>query len=186
MSVANALRATLAVAPLFIAVWSPAILAESPDPEASPNERSVLQSEVSGSISKLEDEMLLVCDGSTFTVAPTSQSNASVTDNQGYMVSGTATATAPINLEFQVRLRIVGSDAEMSMPPIAAPTINSGNGWWYKVKDLKISENEISGKIKMNWFISSSFRIDRRTGSISSEGGFSGICWKEDLQKRAF
>jgi len=136
--------------------------------------------------SKPETEMLLVCDGSTFTVAPTSQTNALVTDNNGYMASGSVTSSRPASVGFQVRLRIIGGDAEMNIPAIAAPTISNGNGGWYKVKDLKIGENEISGKIRMNWFDSSIFRIDRRTGQITSEGGFSGTCRKEDLQKRAF
>ncbi len=133
-----------------------------------------------------ENEMLLVCDGSTFTVAPTSQTNALITDNSGYMASGSVTSSRPASVGFQVRLRIIGGVAEMNIPAIAAPTISNGNGGWYKVKDLKIGENEISGKIRMNWFDSSIFRIDRRTGQITSEGGFSGTCRKEDLQKRAF
>lgn len=135
---------------------------------------------------KPDTEMLLVCDGSTFTVAPTSQTNALVTDNSGYMASGSVTSSRPTSVGFQVRLRIIGGDAEMNIPAIAAPTISTGNGGWYKVKDLKIGENEISGKIKMNWFNSSIFRIDRRTGQITSEGGFSGTCRKENLEKRAF
>jgi hypothetical protein len=172
----NKLKRAIGYALPFAALLSSPVLARN-----SPSEV-----EAGTGAPRSENEMLLICDGSTFTVAPTSQTNAFVADNRGNMVTGSATSTAPANVGFQVQLRIIGNDAEMHLPAAAAPRISAKNGGWRKVKELQITENQISGKVRTDWFDSSSFRIDRRTGSITSEGGFSGTCRKQDLQQRAF
>ena len=170
----------------MIALWPSIALAQNSAPEVAASEAS-LQSDQSSSVNEPENEMLLVCDGSTFTVVPTSQTNALVTDSHGNMVVGSATSSAPANVRRQVQLRIKGGSAEMQVPELGGLAflfiVNAG---WYKVKNLIVGGDEISGKVRFGAFDSSKFRIDRRTGSISLQGVFSGNCRKEDLQKRAF
>lgn len=147
------------------------------DPVAQPQEPG----------SKPETEMLLVCEGSRFTLVPTSQTNAIVTDNRGNLAVGSATSSAPANVAVQVRLHVKEGVAEMQVPSLGGPAfvfvVNAG---WYSVKNLIFGDDEISGKVKFGVFDSSKFRIDRRTGAISLQSVFAGTCRKEDLQKRAF
>lgn len=132
-----------------------------------------------GTASQPENEMLLVCTGTTLTSTPTSQTSAIVSDNSGNMALGSATSSSIQNAQVQVRLRIAGENAELFVPA------GYNNAGWRKVKNLKIGSDEISGKISY-WLTQSSFRIDRRTGVMTTSNGFEGNCIKEDLQKRAF
>jgi cytoskeletal protein RodZ len=170
----------------MIALWPSIALAQNLAPEVAASEASSQSHQSTSPINEPENEMLLVCDGSTFTVVPTSQTNALVTDSHGNMVVGSATSSAPANVGFQVQLRIIGEKAEMNVPAIAAPAIKGGNSGWYKVKNLVVGEHEITGKVSFNFIASSNFRVDRRTGKMTTKAGFSGTCRKEDLQKRAF
>lgn len=129
--------------------------------------------------SQSENEMLLVCTGTAMMSTPTSQTSAIVSDNTGNMAVGSATSSSIQNAKVQMRLRIVGDNAELFVPAVYA------SAGWRKVKNLKISSDEISGKISY-WLVESSFRIDRRTGIMTTGRGFEGTCSKEDLQKRAF
>jgi hypothetical protein len=130
-------------------------------------------------VSQSENEMLLVCTGTTLRSTPTSQTSAMVTDNSGNMAVGSATSSSIQNAQIQVRLRITGEEGELFVP---AGFMNSG---WRKVKKFKMGADEISGKISY-WLTQSSFRIDRRTGIMTTSNGFEGNCIKEDLQQRAF
>jgi len=129
--------------------------------------------------SQPENEMLLVCTGTTMMSTPTSQTSAIVSDNSGNMALGSATSSSIQNARVQVRLRISGENAELFVPA------GYNNAGWRKVKNLKIDEDEISGKITY-WLRRSNFRVDRRTGIMTTSGGFEGLCRKEDLQQRAF
>lgn len=109
------------------------VIAQNPPLDAAVSDTAAQPQELG---TKPETEMLLVCDGSTFTVAPTSQTNAFVTDNRGNMAVGSAASSAPANVGFQVRLCIIGEKAEMNVPAIAVPAFSRGNLGWYKVKTL--------------------------------------------------
>ena len=159
-------------------LWSFAALAQNsnPDPSAS---QTLPQSSQSSSNNETESEMILLCTGSTLTSTPTGQTSAIVSDNNGNFAVGTSTSNDIKKDVIQVRLRVIGANADFFVP---AGFNNSG---WRKVKDLKIGNDEISGKITY-WLNKTTFQIDRRTGVMTTSGGFEGICKKEDLQKRAF
>lgn len=132
------------------------------------------------------EEMLLVCEGSTLTNLTTATTTARLADNQGYAVDGRASTSEPRSVDYTVHLRIRGSAAEMTVPALVMPEFNSSKSGWLPVKQLVISENEITGRVRYNFLSSSTFRIDRRTGDITSSGGFRGKCRKQDLTQRAF
>lgn len=130
-------------------------------------------------------DMHLICDGQS-AANMASSSTANVTDNEGYSVNGIATTSRPTVIAMSLQFRVVDGVAEMNLPRIAAPQISSSKGGWYQVKDLKVTDDQITGKVRFNFVNSSSFRIDRTTGILTSAGGFQGTCAKVDRAERKF
>lgn len=60
----------------------------------------------------------------------------------------------------------------MRLPSSVVPDMTSNKAGWFKVKDLVVNDREIMGKVAMNFLASSRFRIDRRTGVMTSSGGY--------------
>lgn len=131
-------------------------------------------------------DMLIICDGSAVAMAPESTTTMGVTDNQGYSATGSAVTSSPATLAFTAQLRIEGGEARMNLPAFAGPEISSSKGGWYRVKGLSVDDRRITGKVVWNFLSSSSFEIDRRTGTMTSSGGFQGQCHAADLEQRAF
>lgn len=136
--------------------------------------------------SPASEELFLVCDGGTAANATTSTTNAIVRDQYGNEVSGTASTSEPTNVNFRVQFRMLNGAAEMNVPTVATPQLRGGQAGWFPVKKLVVSDTEISGNVSYNFMSSSRFRIDRRTGIMTSSGGFNGTCVKRDLSQRAF
>lgn len=134
----------------------------------------------------IDSELLLVCEGGTLSNMQTAETYVSAYNNRGYRVDGNATTREPGRIDYSVKLRIRDGIGEMSVPDLVVPELSSGKQGWFPVKDLKIGDDEISGRVRFNFVSSSSFRIDRRTGDISTSGGFVGKCVKQDLSQRAF
>ena len=59
------------------------------------------------------------------------------------------------------------------LPRAIVPPINSGgaDGWW-TLSDPKVTEAEITGKLRLNPFNKPVVRIDRQTGDIEVQGSF--------------
>jgi len=162
----------------LVLFWPTTALAQNSNSEVSPSDTHSL-SNPSSYVNESENEMHLVCTGSTLTSTPSGQTSAIVSDSNGNFAVGTSTSNDIKKDVIQVRLRVIGANADFFVPA------GFNNAGWRKVKDLKIGNDEISGKITY-WLNKSTFQIDRRTGIITTSNGFEGICKKEDLQKRAF
>lgn len=76
-------------------------------------------------------------------------------------------------------------DGKASLKPPMIAYYKGRDGWW-EVRELVVTDTEIGGRIKYNMFASDRFRIDRRTGELTSTGGFSGQCRKLEKTERAF
>ncbi len=131
------------------------------------------------------DETLLVCDGTSRGNQVTSRTTGSMFDNRGNSATGYAVTTEPGTVAFRVQLRIKDGKAEMNTPPGPSPWWGGGKAGWYPVKGLAITGDEISGRVQYNFATASRFRIDRRTGTITTDK-FTGTCVKQDLSQRAF
>lgn len=134
----------------------------------------------------MADELLLKCDGTSLARLNTSTTTADVRDSNNHSATGEASTTEAVRIPFQVMVRIKDGTAQMNVPGLAAPEINDGKAGWFPVKSLIVSDDEITGKVRFNLFASSTFRVDRRTGAISTSGGYTGSCVKQDLSQRAF
>jgi len=74
----------------------------------------------------------------------------------------------------------------LSVPAALLPPIHGGKRGEFRVRELQVSERDITGKIKINLLNNSSFRIDRISGRLTSSGGFQGDCEPEDVTRRKF
>jgi len=127
-------------------------------------------------------DLNLTCPGATLV---RNGSAVTVQDNAGYSVNGVATSSGMQSVSFTVRVRIKGGVAQVNIPPSVTGGA-SGKAGWFNVKNLLVSDDEISGLVRIGLLSSSRFAIDRRSGIISTDGGFSGQCRKDDEAARAF
>lgn len=91
----------------------------------------------------------------------------------------------------QVNLWIDGAEGQVRMPRSMVPPLHGGSGGWFKIKSLRVTENEITGSVGVNFANRPKIRIDRITGNISISGkvgDYSGRCSKYDpaTVQRAF
>jgi len=129
----------------------------------------------------------LICSGQTAANIASETTTANVTDNRGYAASGSATTSRPTAVSMAVQFRIIDGKAEANVPRFAVPALSGGGkGGWYPVKDVKFTDDQITGKVRYNFMDSSTFTIDRTTGILTSSGGFQALCTKVDRAERKF
>ena len=110
--------------------------------------------------------------------------------DRGY-VGATISGTRSVGFEDQVSMRIDGTEGQLRMPRSMLPPIHGGSDGWFKLKNIKISDGEITASVAVSLINSPKLRLDRYTGAISlsgKSGDFAGRCRKFDPAKaeRAF
>ena len=89
----------------------------------------------------------------------------------------------------RVLFELVEGQARLHLPKALITAVNSGgeDGWW-PVADLKVTDEAISGRIRINVINKPSFRIDRYNGDIDLQGlqPFRGQCESRLGQERKF
>jgi hypothetical protein len=132
----------------------------------------------------------LVCLG---TGAATRQTNTTVSawDNDGGFGSANVVGNRSVPFDDQVNLWIDGDEGRLRMPRAMLPAIRGGEDGWFKIKSIKITENEITASVAVNLVNNPKLRIDRVTGAISisgKSGDYSGSCERYDpaTVQRAF
>lgn len=133
-----------------------------------------------------QDELLLICEGTMIADVGGSSTTASVSGSYGQSATGQAYTTRTGQVGVSVQFRMVNGQAQINLPSAALPALNSAKEGWLNVKDLSISDTQIAGKVRLNFLNSSRFRIDRRTGVMTSDGGFQGVCQKQDVRENRF
>lgn len=131
-------------------------------------------------------ELNLICRGSGRTMTAVGRETGVVRNNQGYAVQGQNVRESLVDYETTAGFRLTGEIATMRVPNMFLPPIAGGRGGWFKVKDLRVSDSEISGKVAINFMNTPSFRIDRITGELSTQYGFQGQCDAQDVTTRRF
>lgn len=126
----------------------------------------------------IDGRLDLVCLGGGSANKQTS-SQAYVSDNYGNSASGTITGTERVGFDDQVNLWIEGSEGRLRMPRTMLPLLRGGDGGWFKIKNIKIEANEITGSVAVNVINNPKLVIDRRTGVLSlsgKAGSYVGSC----------
>ena len=89
----------------------------------------------------------------------------------------------------QLDVDIQSNKGKVRVPRRFLPAFHGGDGGWFDVQELAISDVEITGKVAINFAQHPNLRIDRRSGSVALDGkvgSFSGQCEKFNPDQRAF
>lgn len=125
-----------------------------------------------------EAPIALVCSGGGSANKVTT-SSAEAWDNHGNTAGATITGHRSQGFEDQVDLVIDGENSRIRMPRTMLPPVRGGEGGWFKLKNLKITDVSFSGSAAVNFMNSPKVFVDRRTGTISisgKAGDYSGRC----------
>lgn len=126
----------------------------------------------------MEGRLDLVCLGQGSANKQTS-SSAYVTDNYGNSAWGNVVGNRSVPFADQVNLWIEGDEGRLRMPRSMLPPLRGGEDGWFKIKDLSVTDDEITGSVAVNFINNPKMIIDRRTGLIrlSGKGGdYIGEC----------
>lgn len=132
----------------------------------------------------------LVCDGGGAANRTTS-TVAHGWDNNGNSASAVVTGRRSVGFEDQLQLWIEGGQGKARLPRVMLPTLHGGDGGWFEIKDIRISDNEITGSVSVNVINHPKLVLDRMAGTVSlsgKAGQFNGRCRKFDpaTAERAF
>lgn len=132
----------------------------------------------------------LVCDGGG-TANKTRSTSAYGWNNRGDSASAVVVGRTQVGFEDQLQLWIEGDQGKARMPRTMLPKLHGGDGGWFDLGDIKVSDSEITGTVKVNFMNHPKMVLDRLTGTISLDGKagqFNGRCQKFDpaTAKRAF
>lgn len=116
-------------------------------------------------------------------------SSANIYGSNGASASGWGTSTRSQGFAGQVDVNLFGGDDRIRLPRIMLPAAHGGANGWFKVKELMVTDREITGRAALNLVNTPKFRIDRTTGAFEISGlngAFSGTCRKIDRDKPLF
>jgi hypothetical protein len=121
----------------------------------------------------------LICDGSG-EVSDTETSYNSNYDRKGHDTK-TSTSQTIVKRPFSgtAQVDINGPMARVKLPNAMLPPISGGDDGWFAMSELQVSDQEIAGKIRINFLNKPKVEIDRRSGVISIASGlnsFEGRC----------
>ena len=111
----------------------------------------------------------LVCLGKG-SANKTASTTAFATNSQGQTAWGQVVGTRAVPFDDQVNVELSGSAGKIRMPRTLLPAIHGGDAGWMEIKHLKISDQEITGSVGVNFANHPKLRIDRLTGTISIDG----------------
>ncbi|NTU92852.1 MAG: hypothetical protein HGB29_01385 [Chlorobiaceae bacterium] len=81
-------------------------------------------------------------------------------------------------------VEIAGGMGRIKLPEPMVPPLSTRDEGWFKINDMVVTPDVITGKIKVNFLNNKALRIDRRSGLLTidgSSGSFSGQCEATDL-----
>lgn len=122
----------------------------------------------------------LVCDGGG-SANRTTSAQAFAWDNSGGSANAIVTGRREVGFEDQLQLWIEGDQGKARMPRTMLPPVHGGDGGWFMIKDIRVSDNEITGTVEVNFMNHPKLVIDRLAGTVSlagKAGQFNGRCRK--------
>jgi len=104
-------------------------------------------------------------------------------------VSGFGVSHSQEQFNEQMDVDVNGPVARTRVPRRFLPPLHGGEGGWFDIKDLVVTDDEITGTVLINYANHPKLRIDRRSGTIAMDGkvgAFAGDCRPSDPAQRAF
>jgi len=89
----------------------------------------------------------------------------------------------------QMDVDLNGAVARARVPRRFLPAAHGGEGGWFDIKELAVSDDAITGTVLINFANHPKLRIDRRSGTIAMDGkvgAFAGQCKRVDPNEKAF
>jgi len=136
------------------------------------------------------NRLSLVCDGGGSANRATS-AQAFAWNNSGGSANAIVTGRREVGFEDQLQLWIEGDQGKARMPRTMLPPVHGGDGGWFEVKGIRVSDTEITGTVEVNFMNHPKLILDRLAGTVSlagKAGQFNGRCRKFDPanSQRAF
>lgn len=131
-------------------------------------------------------DLQLTCVGNVTGAIPVETTSVNAQSAWGSTANASGVRSEIATAEVSVGFRLQGGKAQLRIPSELLPQWRGGKNGWFEVRDLMVSEREITGKVAVNIFMRPTFRIDRYTGELSSSGGFQGKCQTQDVTERKF
>jgi hypothetical protein len=131
----------------------------------------------------VDQPLLLTCTG-----GGTTRQNTYITkeryDSHGRRQTYQETDTVPVPFNGKVEVRLLSGKGQMKLPAAMLPLANRADDQgWLNLKNVKVTEKNITGAIDENFVSAPKFRIDRVGGTLDISGllaTFSGSCQKSD------
>jgi hypothetical protein len=105
-------------------------------------------------------------------------------DNGGNSAWGQSVSRREVPFDDQVNIELSGDGGgRVRMPRAMLPPIRGGDNGWFKISDVRRTDNEITGTIGVNFMNKPKLRLDRMRGSVSisgKAGDYSGTCQPYD------
>jgi hypothetical protein len=95
---------------------------------------------------------------------------ASVWGQNGLATDGVGTSQTQDQFGEQMDIDVRNGKAKARVPRRFLPPAHGGQGGWFDVKDLVVSDDAITGTVTINFAQHPKLRVDRRTGSVSMDG----------------
>lgn len=99
--------------------------------------------------------------------------------------SGTVYGTRERGYTDQVDVEIGDDSGRIRLPRVTLPIIRGGEGGWFELKNLSITDRAIDGNAAINIINKPKVHIDRVTGTISitgKNGDFNGQCRRVETE----
>jgi len=83
----------------------------------------------------------------------------------------------------QVNVKIDGDKGSIRLPRTMLPKLHGGDAGWFELKDVRETDDAITGEAAVNFMNHPKVHLDRVTGTISIDGKsghYSGSCQKYD------
>ncbi|MDZ4375720.1 MAG: hypothetical protein U1C74_30430 [Phenylobacterium sp.] len=101
----------------------------------------------------------------------------------------TRTELTTKHFDTALTIQIADGGARIQLPKRLIPPLNNNGGSdWWNIRDLSVSDDQITGWFKLNGMNQPKVRIDRRSGRISVKGmsEFHGTCDPVDAGAKRF
>ncbi len=134
-------------------------------------------------IAQHAEQIHLVCLGSGSANRATSTS-VFAADSWGNTASGQAIGSRSVGFGDQVDIQIESNGTgKIRMPRAMLPPFHGGKDGWFDLKNVKTTDDLITGTPQVNVINSPKLRVDRRTGKLTihgKAGDYFGDCSKFD------